>query len=206
MTLIEILVAVGIIGLLSAGLFVVGSYVETQIKVKQTQATIHLLVTALEQYRDFYKKFPFVADANYARTDLNSDIGYDVVNSNGVQLASKDYNDVFASDDSLIYFLDKSPDSKKIIDSMNHKIITNKGNKGNPDYFIKLNPPSNEIQGLMHIVDSWNTPFQYTYKTGDNFPIITSAGPDKLFGNRDKNKTYDHDPANSKDNISSKGL
>jgi hypothetical protein len=53
----------------------------------------------------------------------------------------------------------------------------------------------------MHIIDSWNTPLRYTYKSGDNFAVITSAGPDKKFGDR---AAPDNDPNNSQDNITSR--
>jgi prepilin-type N-terminal cleavage/methylation domain-containing protein len=57
-TLMELIVSIGIIAILSAGLFTVGSYIDTQMKIKRTQATIQLLVTALEQYHDFIHSFP----------------------------------------------------------------------------------------------------------------------------------------------------
>jgi len=58
MTLIEIIVSVAIIAILAAGLFSVGSYIDTQTKIKKTESTIQLLVTALERYQDFYRGFP----------------------------------------------------------------------------------------------------------------------------------------------------
>ena len=64
LTLIEVLVSVTIVAILAAGLFVVGNYIDTQIKVERTKATINLLVTALDQYFDFYHKFPVPIDAN----------------------------------------------------------------------------------------------------------------------------------------------
>jgi hypothetical protein len=46
------------VAILSAGLYIVGSRVETQAKIKLTESTIQMLSAAIEQYHDFYKSFP----------------------------------------------------------------------------------------------------------------------------------------------------
>ncbi|HAL44375.1 MAG: hypothetical protein A2Y12_15790 [Planctomycetes bacterium GWF2_42_9] len=58
MTLIEIIVSITIIAVIAAGLFAVSNYIDEQIKIKKTQATIQILVTAIEQYYDFYRAYP----------------------------------------------------------------------------------------------------------------------------------------------------
>jgi len=35
------------------------------------------------------------------------------------------------------------------------------------------------------IIDAWGQPFDYRYNSGDNFPVITSAGPNKKLGDDD---------------------
>jgi prepilin-type N-terminal cleavage/methylation domain-containing protein len=50
------------------------------------------------------------------------------------------------------------------------------------DSLIQSNP--NAI-GMLQINDPWGTTLDYRYVTGDNFPELVSAGPDKIFGNAD---------------------
>lgn len=148
LTLIEILVAVTIVAILAVGLFAVGSYIETQLKIERTKSTINMLVAALDLYgqnkgNNTAYKFPAPGDNLYEKLSL-------------------------------------SPDSKKIVDQINRKAMRNEGSTSNPD---------------IRFIDAWGSRFIYDYNEGWNFPVITSAGPD-----RDVN-----DP-NTKDNISSKGL
>ena len=41
--------------------------------------------------------------------------------------------------------------------------------------------------GLFRVVDSWNMPLEYIRRANDekNFPLIRSAGPDRIFGTED---------------------
>ena len=192
LTLVEILVAVTIIALLTAGLYSVSNYLETQAKIKLAESNIDTLVTALEQYHDFYDRFPFETDANYGRIQLESltepnGLKGSVVDKTGNPLSVTDYNEIYASSEALYYFLNQIPASKKIIGSLNHSLITNKDYKG-VEYFIKFNIDPN-CYPLIHIIDPWKSPLRYTYSQtqGNNFPLIESAGPDKDF-----NKTADN--------------
>jgi prepilin-type N-terminal cleavage/methylation domain-containing protein len=176
LTLVEILVAVGIIAILAAGLYSVGNYLETQSRIRLTQSTIEILSTAVEQYHDFNDSFPFIADENYRREpNLQSDIDGTVTPS--------DYNDIYASSDALYYLLNKFPAGRKIVGSINRSLLTNKGDNGK-EYFIRDNITGQDYP-LIHIIDPWKYPLRYTYKQGDNFPLITSAGPDKDFNTPD---------------------
>jgi prepilin-type N-terminal cleavage/methylation domain-containing protein len=178
LTLVEILVAVAIITVLAAGLYSVSNHLETQAKEKLTKSTIELLSAALEQYHDFYSKFPFVAGAGYGKTELQTSLsnGTVWVKNDGVP---SDYSNIYSSSEALYYFLNQIPASRKIVDSINHSLLTNKGDKGK-EYFIRIGTVD---YPLIHILDPWQHPFRYTYTTGDNFPVITSAGPDANFVN-----------------------
>jgi len=175
LTLVEILVAVVIIAILAAGLYSVGNYLETQSRIRLTKSTIEILAGALEQYHDFNDSFPFIADPNktYGITDLQSDVGGSVV--------AADYNDIYASSEALYYLLNKFPAGRKIVGSINRSLLTNKGDNGK-EYLIRI---SGQDYPLIHIIDPWKYPLRYTYKQGNNFPVITSAGPDKIFGDDD---------------------
>jgi prepilin-type N-terminal cleavage/methylation domain-containing protein len=193
LTLIEILVAVAIVVILSAGLYIAGDYADKQAKIKQTQSTIEMLSAALEQYRDSNDCFPFTADNTFKRSDLQAKLG-GMVSVNG--WAPTDYNDHYASDDVLYYYLNRNPASKKIISSINSSLITNKDYMKREYFFVFTSDPAKIPYPLLHFVDAWNFPFRYTYNKGDNFPVITSAGPDRDFG--------DTIPARKQDNITSR--
>jgi len=154
MTLIELMVSVLIVAILAAGLLAVGSYIDRQFKIKATEGTIQLLVTAVEQYHDFYRQFP---DPNAAAYPAG-------------------LNDANGSIERLYYKLTFAPDAKKILEQLNRKYVKDLDNDKHPE-----------------VVDAWNKRLEYSYKEGWNFPVITSAGPDK-------------DPNTVKDNISSKKL
>ncbi len=171
--------AVAIVAILSAGLYIVGSRVETQAKIKQTQSTIEMLSAALEQYRDANSCFPFTAVNNFKRADLELKLNGTVSVSAGVPT---DYNDHYASSGTLYYYLNRIPASKKIIGSINSSLITNKDYRKREYFFT---PTSGTKAPLLHFVDAWKTPFRYTYVNSatqkDNFPVITSAGPNGIF-------------------------
>jgi prepilin-type N-terminal cleavage/methylation domain-containing protein len=183
LTLVEILVAVLIIAILAAGLYSVSNYLETQSKIKLTKSTIEILCTALEQYRDFYGKFPFEAGIDYGRNQLQSNeangLNGNVSDNKCADFIAPDYNDIYSSSEALYYFLNQFPAGKKIVDSINRSLLTNKGEKGK-EYFIRLNVDM-KCYPLIHIIDPWKYPLRYTYEQGDNFPLVISAGPDKDF-------------------------
>lgn len=138
-TIIEMLVAITIIAILAVGMFTIGSYVETQSKEKLAQSTIETLVTALEQYYDFYNKFP------------------------------DEFSDPNESDE-LYKSLILCPEAKKTLDQINSKLRTDK-----------------DGDGYLEIRDPWEKEFRYTYNKidEDNFPVITSTGPDKKLDSDD---------------------
>jgi prepilin-type N-terminal cleavage/methylation domain-containing protein len=189
LTLIELLMAVAIVAVLSAGLYVVGSRVETQAKIKQTQSTIEMLSAALEQYRDANNCFPFTADNTFQHINLQTILQSVLGSPLTVSVSTgniADYNDHYASDEMLYYYLNRIPASRKIIGTINSSLITDKDCKKREYFYYFTAVPATHYP-LLHFVDAWGTPFRYTYATGDNFPLIESAGPDKDF-----NKTGDN--------------
>lgn len=192
-TLIELIVVVAIIAMMAAAVYVVRAPAEKKGSIELTQSTIELLCAALEQYHSFYGKFPFDADENYNKDDLETDIGSTITIA-----GTDDYEPNYSSSEALYYFLDKVPDAKKIIDSINGKSLTNKGKRGGK-YSVIVNGTG---YPLIRIVDAWGNALRYTcfYDTNkkrwDNFPLITSAGPDGNFG--------DTDSKYKKDNITSR--
>jgi prepilin-type N-terminal cleavage/methylation domain-containing protein len=204
LTIMEILVAVAIMALLAAGLYFAGHYVETQAKIKLTESTIETLAAAIDEYHDFYGKFPFDANESYGGSELEAvgnpnGLSGKVKDKNGDNLIPGDYNNVYASGEAMYHFLNECPGSRKIVNSINISLVTNKDNK-NREYFF-MPTGGSQAYPLMHIIDSWKTPLRYTYGQDDNFPVITSAGPDGKFGDRG---ATDNDPNRTRDNINSR--
>ena len=72
----------------------------------------------------------------------------------------------------LYYKLSTAPDAKIILNKINSSLIKDADKNGYPE-----------------VVDAWGTAFKYEYTSGNNFPVITSAGPDKDFSKTDDNIT-----------------
>ena len=139
LTVVEVLISVAILAILVAGLFTVGSYVNKQAQEKLTESTIETLVTALEQYYDFYNEFPDPNDSDYD-----------------------------SPPEALFGRLYSTPGAKKVLMQISETLIADKDSDDKPEVY-----------------DPWGTPLRYIYNDGDNFPVITSAGPDKEFGTDD---------------------
>jgi prepilin-type N-terminal cleavage/methylation domain-containing protein len=200
LTIMEVLVAVAIMALLAAGLYFAGSYVETQAKIKLTESTIETLAAAIDEYHDLYGKFPFEAGKYYDRNDLESPIDVNGIGGTVIAYVNDvdqnnfgNHKDEYSSIEALCYFLNKCPGSRKIINSINRSLLTNKGNT-NEEFRVGTYP-------LIRVIDSWGKVLKYTYEQGNNFPVITSAGPDKKFGDRGPT---DNDPNKARDNINSR--
>lgn len=83
------------------------------------------------------------------------------------------YYDAY-SDIAIIYDqLYSLPDSRKMLEKINTSFIKNNINMNN----------------ALEVYDPWGTVLGYFYITGDNFPVITSAGPDKNFNTGTDNIT-----------------
>jgi hypothetical protein len=64
------------------------------------------------------------------------------------------------------------PSSRKILENVS-------------DSLIKHDFDSGAVPPVPEIYDPWGTPLDYMYVSGDNFPELVSAGPDRVFGNAD---------------------
>jgi len=81
-----------------------------------------------------------------------------------------DFSNAAAHSEYLYQELHSIPQSRKMLDKIKDSLIENK--YGTPD-----TPPE--------IYDPWGTTLDYRYATGDNFPLLISAGRDKKFGTSD---------------------
>jgi len=84
----------------------------------------------------------------------------------------KDFTDVSAHSELLNGELYSIPSSRKILDKVS-------------DSLVKHEFDSGAVPPVPEIYDPWGTPLDYRYVSGDNFPELVSAGPDRTFGNAD---------------------
>jgi len=82
----------------------------------------------------------------------------------------KDFTNAVAHSEYLCGELRRIPDSRKVLDKISNSLIENK-------YGAADTPPE--------IYDPWGTALDYRYVSGDNFPQLISAGPDRIFGTTD---------------------
>jgi prepilin-type N-terminal cleavage/methylation domain-containing protein len=189
LTIIEILVVVAVIAILVTITVGITSRVDTAIKERKTRAAIDLLATALEKYYQFHKEFPLIdktdttvplpfVDKNYNTTKLKS-------SSEGIDGSINDesvHEDEYASLEGLYHCLSRTPNCRDIIEKIDHGLKTNKGNDGTT-LLVITNNVTNIDYPLFRVNDAWKIPLRYTYnKANDSFPLIESAGPDKVFG------------------------
>jgi len=166
----EILTVVAILMILAAAILGVGRRIKTQAQEKLARSTIEVIVTALGQYYDYHGSFPFDAeDPNYFEADFAADVGQTVNVTNG------NPEPEYWSSEALYYFLSRSPNSKRIISAIEDVSISNKDEKGVP-LEIKIPDTATDAISLVRFIDPWGKSLRYTYTTGDNFPVVTSAG------------------------------
>jgi len=185
-TAVEVITAVAILAILVGLLLGVGRRLVAQAEEKLAQGTIDIIVLSLEQYYadSVPNGFPFAADIYYGTvavaTDPNptwnlfADVGMVVVGPTyGVHL------DEYASSEALFYFLSKSPNSRRMIETITDTQISNKGSDGKP---LTIEAPTGTTAiDLVRFIDPWGTALRYTYTPGDTFPLIESAGADRNF-------------------------
>ncbi|HML75935.1 MAG TPA: type II secretion system protein [Anaerohalosphaeraceae bacterium] len=181
-TLIEVLVTLAIIMILVGALAGTGQYLRTRSGIQLTQSTIQVIDTALDQYQEQYRAFPFKnrnvdSDAakadpyslDHFKTDLTADITSGTLTDND------------ASSAALYYFLNRCGDSKAILDTLSDRMISTLDATGKQ---IKM-----VIGGVTYTVprfiDAWGMSLQYEYLDYYPYPKIMSAGPDKIFGTSD---------------------
>jgi prepilin-type N-terminal cleavage/methylation domain-containing protein len=89
----------------------------------------------------------------------------------------KDFTNVAAHSELLYQELYSVPDSRKVLDKIQ-------------DSLIKDDVDTGKVPPVPEIYDPWGSILDYRYATGENFPELVSAGPDKIFGTADdiKNK------------------
>jgi prepilin-type N-terminal cleavage/methylation domain-containing protein len=193
-TLIEVVVSLAIILILAGALFSAGKYLKIRAEGQLTTSEIEIISTALGQYYDEYKVFPFsnrdVSPADgkpdpYDKAQLQLDIGC-VVSPAGSMLQEMDRQGTLVSNASsaaLFYYLDRYSKSREIIEAIAPRLITNKDAQSGAILTISIGGAT--PIDLPRFIDAWGMSLRYEYMSGYSFPVITSAGPDKIFGTKD---------------------
>jgi len=192
-TLIEVLVTLAIILILAGALVGTGKYLRTRAERQLTQSEIEVICTALEQYYDQTnpKQFPPQVDNQSGMEKaLFGDPptqGITVVKGMhpvpDTDPATDDTGTVFWRSEAAFYFLNKVPQSKEILNSLSNRMLSNKDLNG-VGLQVQI-PAGGTTYDWVRFVDAWGTTLRYTYLSGDAFPVLVSAGPDKKFDTKD---------------------
>ena len=202
-TLVEILIVVAIIAILTTIVISIAARIDNQSKQQLAQGTIEILTNALEQFHDYgyryenpaYSEFDFPLDCNgfdqpILTATLRSALGLEV----GSVSISGAHDPDYSGSEALYFFLSKVPTSRKTLDKIDGSLITNK-DSNRQDMNIRITFPDSSIKvyPLLRVIDPWGKTLHYDYyyeyapdpDSKRNFPVITSAGPDKIFGTAD---------------------
>ena len=177
-SLVELLTVIAIVAILAAIVLGVGKRLAGQAQEKLARSTIGILVSALEQYYNYHGAFPFEAGIGYSEADFENDavktaLGETITVTSGIPAPES------WSSSALYYFLGRTPVSRQIIETLTDVMISNKDANG-ADLLIEI-PTGDPPVDLIRFVDPWGNSLRYTYFSGNNFPVITSAGPDGDF-------------------------
>ncbi len=183
-SLIELLTAIAIIAVLMTLVVGGGKRLKVQAEERLTAGAIEIIVTALELYYDDEGGFPFASvdfdgDGDIELDDYISDGMQTVVTVTDINGNNGDWR--FWSSQALYYFLARSANSSTIIETISNTLITNTDASGLP---IVATIVGTNVD-MLRFVDPWGYALQYTYISGNSFPVIESAGPDGQFGTSD---------------------
>ncbi len=191
-TLIELLVVITTVLILTGTLLGVGKYLTIRASVQLCASQVEVICTALTQYYDDYEVFPFTTDTDgdgdsiddfgqpdYKIANLLVDLDHDPTDPPSPTIETGAPLDEDASSIGLFYFLDSSPNSRKIIEALSGDLLTNKDG-ANVAITLRPNDGSADVD-LPRFVDPWGVSLRYEYLDGAAFPVLTSAGPDKEF-------------------------
>jgi prepilin-type N-terminal cleavage/methylation domain-containing protein len=210
-TLVEILVVVAIIAILVTMVIGIASRFDIQGKEQLTKNTIALLTTALGEFRDYgytysdsnYADFKFPLDCNgFSDTDLQNELQTALgLGAGDVAISGGTHDADYSGSEAIYFFLSRVPESRKTLDKIDRKLVTNLDIGGSP---MEITVGSG-VYPLFRVVDPWGKTLRYSYYDNGNegstsepgrsspraFPVITSAGPDKNFDTADDIESRD---------------
>ncbi len=204
LTLVEMLIVVAIVVILTTMVIGLAGRINDQSNEQLTKNTIGIMTAALRQFHDYeyrykapiYTEFDFPLDCTFFN---DVDIGNTVAGALGATSAlvsGGDLNPEFSAGEGLYFILSQVPECRKTLDRIDESLITNLGDvTNNQPRIITITYQGGIMKEypLLRIIDPWGTTLRYKYydnmtldpRSKRTFPVITSAGPDKKFGNTD---------------------
>jgi prepilin-type N-terminal cleavage/methylation domain-containing protein len=194
-TLVEMLVVIAIVAILASLVIGIASRIEAREKEKHCRSTLALLTTALAQFHEYgfnykhsdYTACTFPLDCNdFLTDDIKSTLG-DALGVGAGNVSIPDPNASYSGNEVMYLLLSMVPASRATLGKIDKKLMVSR------DATITID---GKVYPLLRIIDTWGTELRYDCydesKTGverdkskRNFPVITSAGPDRKFDTTD---------------------
>lgn len=192
-TLVEILLAVAIVAVLTVVLLISTSGLRRESQIRFTESTLGIIMTALQQYHEFWGDWPPQVDDTttttpdpWSKTAIRKAMGATGLSGTWPPAGHSDDN---TFSEALYLRLYRTPPSRKIIDRMpsGPKLINKPQRKtgrmlvfdplptatdypNTPTSVKTSDNPSVELN-LYRFVDAWENPLRYEYrKQGQNIP------------------------------------
>ena len=199
LTLIEMLIVIAVIAILAGMLIGIAGRIDNQGKERLMENTFGLLDAALWQFADYGYDYK---DADFKGLDFPIDCndfdGPKLVNElekalDATVTINCNHNQDFSGSGAMYFFLSRVPESRKTLDKIDKSLVTNEDTSRNS---IIINIDGTDYS-LTRVIDPWGETLRYDYydetetnlddrdKSKRNFPVITSAGPDRKFGTAD---------------------
>ena len=200
-TLVEMVVVVGVIVLLTSMIIAVATRVDNQAKEQTMENTMAILNGAIEQFGDYryeykhsnYTDLDFPLDCNgFDTDDLQTTLEY-ALGATEVSISS-DHNPNYSGSEILYFFLSRIPENQKTLRKIVPSLIRDSSDSAGNKMIVTVD--GKEYQ-LLRFIDPWGETLHYDYYdetattiedmllSRRTFPIITSAGPDRIFGTPD---------------------
>lgn len=210
-TLVEMLVAIGIIAVLASIVIRIASRIGSQAKEQLTENTLAIINTALGQFRNYGYNFEYT-DSDYTGLkfppDCNgleqSDLEEELEDALGlgpdsVDIVGDGVHDANNSgSEALYFFLSRVPECRQSIEKIDASLITDRDPNNQPmSITIDFGGEERAYQ-LLRFIDPWGKSLRYSHYENDyedsnepdiderrNFPLVISAGQDGVFGTED---------------------
>jgi len=208
-TLLEILIVLAAITVLALIIINVSRRIENQSKERLAENTIALVTAALAQFKDYgyeyydptYRGFVFPPDCNdFAPLAIVATLGSAtgaIADANDGISPLADHLPEYSGCEAMYYLLSSVPACRETLDKIDKSLVTGKG-KNNNYMTITI---GGRKRDLLRIIDPWGKTLNYDYydewetkvvlryEGRKTFPVITSAGPDGIFGTMDDIKS-----------------
>ena len=199
-TLVETIVVVGIIVLLASMMVGVATMIENQGKQRLAEATLAIVSTALEEFKDYgyvyrdmaFDGLVFPLDCNeFAVADVESTLAdaMELATNEVVITVDNGHVDEDFGCEVMYLFLSRVADCRVTLDRLDSSAVLVGGN-------VNITRASEDRDySLLRVVDSWGKTLRYDYYDETSalpnpfykrvFPVVSSAGPDGIFDTSD---------------------